>query len=294
MGRLTDNDKKFLGITYGKIDWKHNSLTIESSNSDNENDRCSLTAYAFGYAFRVFLPNIIKPYKFKAKVRVNCWDEETIKRMGRDWYYVEFTNKYGISLSENGFLQIYYGLQNENNHYTHLNKDGYLSYNHNEEKVKRIESKSKSWFLPWHVTRMVSHKLYDNKHRVFWSQKEEKHNFDDFYKHKELCPTVDFLVKDYDGTIIKVKTYIEERQWKYGDGIFKWISLFKKDIHSRVLELEFEQELGKGKEDWKGGIMATSIEIPVGTTRAEALKKFCEKEHHSKQGKYKVEFDRLA
>ena len=94
---------------------------------------------------------------------------------------------------------------------------------------------------------------------------------------KDACPTRVFAFKDFDGQELTVITRIEERQWEYGTGKFKWLSRFKRPMIQRSLDLEFSGETGRRKGSWKGGTVGHSIEMQHGELHESAIKRYCEK-----------------
>jgi len=259
MSRLTDSDKWLWFIQYGKTNW--NPWRIMFSTGDDEYRRNSITVYLFSYVYRVSWPQIFKPYR--EKVMAPSWDAETVKRIGRNWYYNEHEKEYGFSLSD-GSLHIHYGAQ------THSS----------------CTTKSKVWFLPWMSMRFYRHTMYDDKQAVY----TESFGIHSDWELSEKCPSVSFLIKDYDGEEIIAKTTIEERHWKHGTGAFKWLSFFRKDIIRRALEIKFSKETGKEKGSWKGGTMGCGIEMTKGENHEQAMRRYCAQTHRSKNGSYKVEF----
>lgn len=298
MGRLTSNDRKFGPVIYGKVHWNPIRVILSSEGGEGDDDepenaRTSLTVYLFGWAFRVYLGRLIKPAVYK--VKAHSWDEATIKRLGRDWYTYSFSRDYGFSL-HNGFLQIFYGLQNDHNHYTHSYDDEYLTYKLSDQNKTFTPIPRKGWstHLPWTQSRVTAYRLFDDKGNIFYQIENKKglkgmEYFDNLRKAKEDCPSITFILKDYDGEEIRAKTIIEESIYKRGEGYFKWLSWFTPSKVYRRLDIEFDKETGPEKGSWKGGTMGISQEA-VGMNHVQAMKAFCENEHRSKNGRYKMQY----
>lgn len=276
MARLTDNDRYFGPITYGRTDY--NALRLVWSSQGNE-DGCyapeqwnSLTSYAFGWVAKVNMPRIVKPFLIK---HTPSWDAETIARLGRDYYYEAHPCEYGFSVNE-GFFQLFLGPQTHDS----------------------LTTKSWSAFIPWQQWRFHRFSLYDTDGREFWTQLERKIKggqnrakaWDEQHKQEQLCPKVSFKVKDFDGQELTVTTLIQEREWHFGEGWFKWLSWFRKPMIRRVLDLQFSDEVGPDKGSWKGGLMGTSIDMLPNELHEAAFKRYCEQTHRSKSGKYKIEY----
>ncbi len=297
MGRLTDNDKHFGPITYGKSSWNAFRVVLDSNGGERDDDdpvdvKTSLTVYVFGWVFRIFLGKLIKPVTYK--VKATTWDQATIDRMGRDWYKYSFSKVYGFSISE-GYLQIFYGLDNDNNHYTYVDNEGFLTYGlHEKDKTyTKVESKRKSWFLPWTQLRTVSYTLYDSNGNIYYQIKDNKGlKGISYYKIRDTCPSRKFVLKDYDNEEIIATTFMEETVYKLGEGKFKWVSWFSKPLHFRKLDISFDKETGTEKGSWKGGTIGTSIDAKYCKTHEDAIKLYCAEQHRGKSGKYKMEFIR--
>lgn len=300
MGRLTDNDRKFGPITYGKASWNPIRIVLSSEGGEGDDDnhpdliKTSLTVYMFGWVFRIYLGKLIKPVSYK--VKANYWDEDTIKKLGRDWYYYRYSKDYGFSLSDS-FLQIFFGLQNSHNQYTHVNSEGFLTYRNSDIKTntyKPIKDKTWSMFLPWTDKRLTKFTLLDDKNEVFYEIEDNKglkgrSFFDKSLEAKKNCPSVTFILKDYDDTEIKARTIIEETVYKTGEGYFKWLSWFMPNTYFRRLDIDFDKETGPEKGSWKGGTLGLSHDA-TNMNHVQAMVDFCTMEHRSKGGKYKMKY----
>ena len=92
---------------------------------------------------------------------------------------------------------------------------------------------------------------------------------------EKSCPTVEFTFRDFDGEEIIATTKIEEREWKFGTGYFKWLSMFRRPKVRRVLDLSFSAETGRRKGSWKGGTVGHSIEMIPGELHEAAFRRYC-------------------
>lgn len=292
MGRLTDNDRKFGPITYGKASWNAFRAILSSGGSDDDEDKTetSLTVYMFGWVFRILLGQLIKPVIYK--VKASTWSEETVARMGKDWYETSFSKEYGFSYHE-GYLQLFFGFQNDSGHHTHVDNDGFVTYRPNDPSkiYTELRQKSKSWFLPWTQLRITEYRLYDDKNEIYFEIKDRKGlSFNDLYNSEINCPTVSFLLRDFDGVIITAKTLIQETVYSQGEGKFKWLSWFTKSKVYRQLKIDFDKETGPEKGSWKGGTTGMSFDATGCKNHYEAIKAFCNETHRSKSGRYKMEY----
>lgn len=258
--RLTDNDHRFGPVTWGHTPtWRPWRLVWSSGEEDYPGN--SLTVSAFGRVVRVAMPNILKPYRIRHKAR---WDAETIARLGRDWYEETFPNEYGFSLHD-GFLQLFYGPQTGDS----------------------INTKDWCAHLPWTQWRFVRLSRYDADGQHFWT---ETRQWAEDRAKKDACPKVRFQLQDFDGEWIVATTAIEEMEWAFGTGWFKWLSIFRPAKIRRYLDIDLDKETGPEKGSWKGGTLGTSIEMRHGELHEAAMRRFCQQEHRSKSGRYHMHF----
>lgn len=271
MRRLTDNDKRWGPLTWGKTDWNPWRLVFSTGGSDDDGAaRNNLTWYVFGYVFRLWLPTLMQPYRIKHIAE--SWDAATVARLGRNWYYETHPREYGFSLND-GFLQVFLGPQTHDS------------------------STTKSWskFLPWTQWRHVRFTLYDLDGQHFWTQYEKDRraggrHFDDQMEAERLVPKATFQVLDYDGETNTATTHIKEREWRFGEGRFKWLSLFRRPRIRRSLSIRFTKELGPEKGSWKGGLCGTGITMLAHEDAEAAFKRYCEQDHRSKYRTYRITY----
>ena len=272
MSRLTDDDRQLGPITYGRAGWRATRLVF-STGGDGDDDEPfnNLTAYAFGWVARLRLPTLMQPHRIKHIA--TSWDADTIARLGRNWYFETYAREYGFSLSD-GFLQVYLGPQTHDS----------------------ASTKSWSKFLPWTQWRYIRRSLFDDNGRHFWT--EWNHRRESAYtdswevRHaaEKACPTVAFEFDDYDDKRIQAITRIEEREWLFGEGWFKWLSWFRRSKINRSLDLHFSSEVGPEKGSWKGGTVGHSIEMLPDELHEAAFRRYCQQEHRSKYRTYQITF----
>ena len=107
---------------------------------------------------------------------------------------------------------------------------------------------------------------------------------------KDACPTVSFSIEDFDGEKIVATTMIEEREWHFGTGWFKWLSWFCRPKIRRSLDIRFSGETGPEKGSWKGGTIGTGIDMLPGEDHEAAFRRYCDEQHRSKYRQYSVKF----
>lgn len=278
MNRLTENDRNLGPFTLGR--WKK-TFSAEFSTGDEEDGpmRNQFLFVAFGWALRIKLPNLVQCAREKV---VPAWDSETVKRLGRDYYFKTWDRRFGVTLSDMGcgpggngydFLQIKYGRSTHDS------------------------STDKSWckHLPWKQWNHVRHSFYAPDGSHFYTEPKRvkgrgMEHFEAWMKKQEECPVVHFGFEDYDGELIVATCRIEEREWQKGEGWFKWLKWFSCPLIHRTLNLHFSAEVGTEKGSWKGGIIGTSREMKPGDTPESAFRRYCEKEHERKGRKYHIRF----
>ncbi len=262
--RLTDNDRHFWRFDLGQrhTDWKPWSLVLQSGGDEYRG--CALMMRAFGWSLRLRLPQIIKPFVIRHKA--TTWSAETIERMGRDWYAEVHRCEYGFSLSD-GFLQVFLGPQTHDS----------------------LTTKSWCAHLPWTQWRHVRHSYYDTLGEHFWTEQDGL-QWAERQRMQDACPTVAFRIADYDGAEIVATTRIEEREWRFGTGWFKWLSLLRRPMIRRSLDITFATEVGPEKGSWKGGLIGTGIDMQPGELHESAFLRYCSEEHRSKYRKYRITY----
>jgi hypothetical protein len=275
--RWSDNDRYFGPFTWASDgSWKHYAVVLCSAgDGDSHGDQCTLRFTFRHTTLIVALPHIIKPWR--EKVYPN-WDVATVERLGRDWYWNIDQREYGVSLSD-GHLTVYYG-----------RRGGSCM-------DSRIQQQ---WgcFLPWTRWRHVRHSLYGLAGEHFWTDPQTGKStelgalgpWEAYRAAKDACPTVAFNYADFDGEELVATTQIEEREWRFGTGWFKWLSWFRRPRVRRSLNIEFSKETGPEKGSWKGGVCGTGIEMLQGELHEAAFRRYCDDEHRSKYRKYRVTF----
>ena len=266
--RWGDNDRYFGPFTYAYSKKDYNPFCLILGSGDEDHPGSFVRLGAFHRTLICALPPIIPPYR--KKVMASSWDEATVARLGRNWYWNITEREYGFSYDGNngsvgggGFLSIYFGRQS-----------------HDSSTEQRW-----SWFTPWNNWRHVRHSMYDLAGNHFWTEPQHKKgtpwDHESWYKAKDTCPSFTFAFEDFDGEFLTAKTRIEERQWSLGTGWFEWLSRFKKPIIHRSLDIEFSGETGKRKGSWKGGTIGHAIEMLSGELHQSAFERYCA-EHEMK------------
>lgn len=245
--RWSDNDRHFGPFTLSRPDNKRYGLVIDSGH--DENPGCHLRLYLRKTTLLIELPAIIPPSR--KRVEATYWDDATVARIGRNWYWNESPREYGFSISD-GFLQIFLGRQTMDS------------------------STTQDWccFLPWTQWRHVRHTLYGLDGFFVWAQMVDL-PWGERAEREESCPSISFEFDDYDGERITAKTRIEEREWLFGEGWFKWLSLFRKPMVRRSLNIQFSSEVGPKKGSWKGGTVGHGIDMEADERHEEAFRQYC-------------------
>ncbi len=281
MIRLTDNDRNFGPLTVARFKWAKAFYILISSGGDDEDEegfRNHLKIQAFGWAVRLLLPNLIRPFVHRRKAG---WDEAMVARLGRDWYEVSFAREYGFQFFEGDSFSILYGVQE-----------------HCGNLPQGVVEKRNHWFLPWAQWRHVRTSLFDQNGKHFWSEpdtnkmtRDERGAVrDDYSEFRRLCPRVPFWIEDYDGDIIRCETHIVEREWRRGEKWCSWLSWFSKPKVRRYLDLWFSAEVGPEKGSWKGGMRGHGIEMLPEELHESAFRRYCEMDHERKGRSFRLKF----
>lgn len=271
--RWSDNDRYWGPFTWAySANYRNWAVVLKADvNEDSDCGTSSLRFNAGACTLILTLPPIIRP---QVKRVVPGWDQATIARLGRDYYDLPTERAFGFSYSE-GFLQVYRGLRTHDS------------------------STDRTWgyFLPWTQWRHVRHSLYGLQGEHFWTEprtgasgKLGGSGWEAYRAAKDACPVVKFAFKDFDEQELVATTRIEEREWRFGAGWFKWLSWFRRRKIHRSLDIEFSGETGPEKGSWKGGTVGTGIEMLPGELHEAAFRRYCDQEHRSKYRKYRVTF----
>lgn len=259
--RWSDNDHYLGPFTYAR-ERSYRRLSMVLSSGDDEDRGCEFRVSGFGHTFITALPNIIKPWRRWVDTSKYEWSQSP-----NGGYWDIHRREYGFCFSRSGtiggatFLQVFLGPQTHDS------------------------STTKNWckFLPWTSWRHVRRSLYDLDGAHVWTEPESLgYNHDAYVTRKaaeEECPSRTFAFTDYDSEQLTARTRIEEREWRFGTGWFKWLSVFRKPIIQRSLDIRFSGETGKRKGSWKGGTIGHSINMLPGELHEAAFRRYCD-EHN--------------
>lgn len=264
--RWSGNDRHLWPFTWSFDSCRRFGFMLDSGANDGGPGDCHIRLYLFGLTIICELPRIISDQRVRHSAK--AWSAEDIARIGRDWYEEVFPCEYGAYTSE-GTLHVHYGAQ------THSSDT----------------DKNKCFFLPWRNCRFIRLTFYDLQGQHFWTERDnERAAWAASTAVKDACPKAVFELEDFDGQKITATTHIEEREWKFGTGLFRWLSWFRKRQIVRSLMLEFSAEVGPEKGSWKGGTTGSSIDMLPGELHDAAFVRYCEKEHRSKYRRYNVRY----
>lgn len=287
--RWGDNDRYLGPFTWHPGDYIRYGIILQSQGEESPS---YLRLHFWRWTLCIATPNwLCRPHKEK---RYPNWDEETVKRLGRSWYWDIDQRAYGFQLSKSGdvgnsdFLQVYYG-----------RAGGSMMDSSVEQRW--------SCFLPWTQWRHVRRSFYGLNGEHIWSDLESesrlfraigkdggvdawRERWEIVRQWEEKCPKATFRIQDFDEQELEATTHIEEREWRAGTGWFKCLALFRRPKISRSLSISFSGETGPEKGSWKGGTIGTSIEMLPGEDHEAAFRRYCDEEHRSKYRKYRVKF----
>lgn len=253
--RWSDNDRYWGPFTYARDERGYRPFAVVLSSMDDE-DTGSFNALrfsGFGHTLIIDTPKFINHWK--QWVDTSRYD---FSRPPDHGYWDIYRKEYGFSVSE-GFLQVFFGPQTHDS------------------------STTKSWskFLPWTQWRFVRHSLYDLEGNHVWTapprrKGEGMKSFDELRAAEATLPKARFEFADFDGEELIATCHIEEREWRFGGGWFKWLSLFRKPKVRRSLDIAFSGETGGRKGSWKGGTTGTGIDMQPGESPEAAFRRYCE------------------
>lgn len=254
--RWGDNDHYIGPFTFSfRERWRH--LAILFSSAGEESSGCSLRVSGFGNTMIVALPNIIKPHV--EWVDLSDCDWATLGPDGRKGYTQVDKREYGITIC-----------------------DGHLSISLGRQTNDSSTEKRRGYFLPWTQWRFVRHSFYGLDGKIVATLPDTSKSYvgdpgryDRERAIKDATPTAKFAFKDFDGEEIVATTKIEEREWRFGEGWFKWLSLFRRPKINRDLDIWFSAETGKRKGSWKGGTLGHGINMRPGELHESAFKRYC-------------------
>lgn len=241
-------NKRFELCTYAR-----DSCSVVLTSGDDHFPGCRLRFTGFGYWLSIRLPPLIKPYRWKVKAQ--SWNEATITRMGRDWYWDIDERIYGIGIHCGNHFNVYYGRQSDDS---------------------RKENRW-SCFLPWTEWEHVRKSGYGEHGE--WLFDEPRGDFLATYDERKALEAsqykASFAFADYDGEVITAICAIEEREWRKGYGWWRWQRLFVKPSLRRSLDISFSAEVGRRKGSWKGGTVGHGIDMQPGELHEAAFIRYC-------------------
>lgn len=262
--RWSDNDYYFGPFTVARSDY-HRTIAICLRSTDDE-DRAATFRLSVGrLSFLSLVPSwLVRPER--RKVEAKYWSPQDIQRLGRNWYWEIVPREYGFSIID-GHLSVAFG------------------------RVTHDSSTEQRWgyFLPWTQWRHVRHSFYGLEGEHFWTAAEGS-SWDDRRAAEAACPVVRFAFRDYDGQELVATTRIEEREWRFGTGWWRWLSWFRRSRIRRSLDIAFSGETGPEKGSWKGGTVGTGIDMAPGEDHETAFRRYCDQQHRSKYRRYSVTF----
>ncbi|MCA0276273.1 MAG: hypothetical protein LCH86_09730 [Proteobacteria bacterium] len=247
--RWSDNDRHFGPLTYSRDSKYRPIAVILSSGDDDDSIGCNLRMSAIGRTFIVELPAIIKPWRTWVDTSKYDW------ACGKGYWDIH-ERQYGFSVN-----------------------DGYLDVSLGRQTNDSSTEQRKGYFLPWTQWRFVRKSFYDDAGAHFWTAHESTGDgFERYQTEREAqdrCPSFTFVFTDFDGERLTAKIIIQEYEWKFGTGYFKWLSLFRRAKVRRSLDIQFSGETGRRKGSWKGGTIGHSIDTLPGELHESAFRRYC-------------------
>ena len=264
--RWSGHDRHFGPFTWSGSDYcRPFGIVLDSGAGEDRNEGCHLRIHVWRRTLLIELPNFVPD--FRIKHIATTWDEATITRLGRNYYFEEFPREYGFVFTGEGSLHTYFGPQTHDS----------------------LTSKGKVFFLPWLNWRYIGQSWYGLKGELLRTSVGHE-TFDADHEFERTMPKASFEFDDYDGKRIRADTHIEEREWRFGTGWCSWLSLFRRPKIRRDLSIAFSEEVGPEKGSWKGGTVGTGIEMLPGELHEAAFRRYCEQDHRSKYRPFRIKF----
>lgn len=233
--RLGDNDKHYGPFILSRRDkakkkpsfYIHLTLTSQTKEEGVEEKPLKEVCVNYIMLFTSFygsaavkLPWLIVKPKLR-KVYPKSWDEDTVERLGRNWYYDVSDIQYGVSVSSEDI---------------HIDLGTSSFSEHGKTIVKR-------W--PW-VPKFT--------HSELLSSDDTTSNVE-----RDSVNKRNFLFKDFDGEVMAASVNYWVGYYLRLSGWFTWLGhLLPRKLYHRI-EYNFSGEVGRGKGSWKGGIVSSSI-----------------------------------
>lgn len=244
---------------------RYSSFGLSLTSGDDQYVGCRLVVQWPGKYVSIYLPAMLKPAKVYRDLLPEmgkpgyAWLK--VKEDGSCGYWEVFEREYGFHYSDRA-LHLRYGKQTQD----------------------WPGCRSKCVFLPWLEWRHVRFSLLDLQGNRLWDEPKtgewrDRHAARD--EAEKNTPTQVFEFDDFDGQRLNVTCQVHEREWRRGEGWFKWLSLFSKPKISRTLDLQFSGETGERKGSWKGGTVGHAVEIGNGETPESAFRRYCSKRNMS-------------
>ncbi|MGZ2449600.1 hypothetical protein ACVIRO_002354 [Rhizobium ruizarguesonis] len=254
--RWSDNDHHFGPFLFARSrSYKPVEIILESGEEEYP-DGCSLRIGLFGFTAIIDLPQIVKPHV------------EWVDLSGREWATPGPDGRKGyvqVDKREFGFSYL----------------DGFLQFKRGRSTCDSTTDRSKGYFLPWTQWRYVRKSWYglQGEHlRTDWESSDMETRRNAWQVQREFedaMPKAVFAFKDFDGEELTATTHIDEMEWRFGTGHFKWLSFFRSRRIRRSLDLQFSGETGRRKGSWKGGTIGHSIEMRSGELHEAAFRRYC-------------------
>lgn len=268
--RWSDGDRYWGPFTYanenrpdgrGREHRRVFGIYITSRGDEDDGGFCLLRAHLLGRTLILRLPALFGPHRRWVDTSHYEWSNNP-----RGGYWEVSERSYGF-LFTGGALHVDYGAKTNDSSST---------------------DRSKVWFLPWRSWRHVRFSIYGLEGEHIWSQFDKDRPralavpklgqltwWDQQRAAEAAAPKVEFEFLDFDKERLTAATQIQEREWRLGEGRFKWLSWFARPKITRSLAITFSGETGKRKGSWKGGTIGHSIEMKPGELHEAAFTRYC-------------------
>ncbi len=252
--RWGDNDHRFGPFLFARDrSYKHLAFLLSSGKGGG----CQLRFSCYGVTAITALPRIVKPFVHWVDLSGADWAQPGPD--GRKGYTEVDEREYGFSLNE-----------------------GHLSVSLGRKTMDSSTEQRWGCFLPWTQWRYVRKSWYGLAGELLRTETESKdievrrNSWQVQREFEDKMPKAVFAFKDFDGEDLAATTHIDQMEWKFGTGYFKWLSLFRPRKIRRSLDIQFSGETGRRKGSWKGGTTGHSIAMRPGELHEAAFRRYCE------------------
>ena len=175
--------------------------------------------------------------------------------------YIKLPIKTGIQDCESGAYGFAY---HDNTIWIYIGGGG------NDDGGKKWKTISMPWTYDWvrTSTYMADGTWFDETKEKILKWRGDGYGTKNWLSENKWTKTLPFVDK-VDNKTVNATIHVEIMEWR--PRAFKWTSLFSKSKKS--IYIDFDNEVGREKDSWKGGVLGCSYELKEGETPEQCLKR---------------------